>query len=215
MRDLGDVVHAAAEERHLAAIFGGHIQNLLQPVNRGAEAGDHQPPLGAIEDFFQARPHRAFAFGVAGPVDVGRIRHQQQHAALAVIGEGVQIEQLVVGGRGVHFEIAGVNDDAQRRGDGQRHRADDGVRDVDELDGERAELDPRAGLDLVQLGIVQHAVLFQAPLHQRQREGGAVDRHVDLAQQKRHRADVILVAVRQDQRADDARGSAPDKRNRA
>ena len=44
-------------------------------------------------------PHGALGFGVAGPVGIGRIRHQQQHAALAVIGEGVQIEQFVVGGR--------------------------------------------------------------------------------------------------------------------
>ncbi len=113
VRDLGDVDHAAAEKRHFAAVLGGHIQNLLQPVNGGAEAGNHQPPLGAIENVFQPRPHGALAFGVAGTIHVGRIRHQQQHAALAVLGQGVQIEQLVVGGRRIHFEIAGVNDDAR------------------------------------------------------------------------------------------------------
>ena len=122
MRDFSDVIHAAAEERHFAAILGGHIQDLLQPVNGRTEAGDHQPPLGAIKDFVQARAHGAFAFGVARPVDVGGVGHQQQHAALAVFGEGVQIERLVVGGRGIHLEIAGVNDDAERRGDRQRHR---------------------------------------------------------------------------------------------
>ena len=59
-----------------------------------------------------------------------------------------------------------------------------------------------AGLDLVQLGRIEHLVLFQAPLDQRQREGGAVHRNVDLRQQKRHAADVVFVAVGQDQAAD-------------
>ncbi len=65
-----------------------------------------------------------------------------------------------------------------------------------------ADFNALAGLHFVQLGIVQQAVLFQAPLHHRQREGRAINRHVDLAQQERHRADVIFVAMRQDQRAD-------------
>ena len=92
------------------------------------------------EHVLQARPHGAFAFGVAGTIDVGRIRHQQQHAALAVVGQRVQIEQLVVGGRRIDFEIAGVDDHAERRGDGQRDAAHDGVRDVDEFDRERPQL---------------------------------------------------------------------------
>ena len=42
VRDLGNVVHAAAEEGHFASVFGGEIQDLLQPVNGRAEAGDNQ-----------------------------------------------------------------------------------------------------------------------------------------------------------------------------
>ncbi len=112
VRDLGGVVHAAAEERDLAAVLLREIQNLLQAVDRRAEAGDHQAARRAHEQIFQARADGAFAFGVAGAVDVGRIRHQQQHAALAVFGQSVEIEELVVGGRGVDFVIAGVDDDA-------------------------------------------------------------------------------------------------------
>ena len=162
VRDLGDVQHAAPEKRHLAAVIGGKIQNLLQTVDGRAEARNHQALLGAVEDVFQARPHGAFAFRIARAVDVGGIRHQQQYAALAVFGQRVQIEQLVVGGRGVHFEIAGVNDDAQRRGDGQRHGADDGVRDVDELDRERPDLHFRARLDPVQFRLVQQTRVLPA-----------------------------------------------------
>ena len=96
--------------------------------------------LGAVEDVFEARPDGAFAFGVAGAVDVGRIGQQQQHAALAVVGERVQIEQLVIGGRRIDLEIAGMDDHAQRRRDGERDAAHDRMRDVDEFDSKRTEL---------------------------------------------------------------------------
>ena len=108
------VDHAAADERDLAAVFLGEIEDQLDAVDRGAEAGDDQAVFGAAEDLFQARADGAFAFGVAGAVDVGGIGEQQQDAALAVVGEGVQVEELVVGGGGVDFEIAGVDDDAER-----------------------------------------------------------------------------------------------------
>ena len=77
--------------------------------------------LGAAEDLFHARTDGALALGIAGAVGVGGIGEQQQDAALAVVGQGVEVEELVVGGGGIDFEIAGVDDDAERRGDGQRH----------------------------------------------------------------------------------------------
>ena len=115
--------HAAAEERDLAAVLRRQIENLLQAVDGRLKHEMTSRRSRANEQLFEPRPDRALALGVAGPVDVGRIRHQQQHAALAVIGERVQIEQFVVGGRRVHFEIAGVDDDAERGRDGQRHRS--------------------------------------------------------------------------------------------
>ena len=121
VRDLGDRDHAAAHQRDLAAEFLREIEDQLQAVNRGAEAGDEQAAFGAVENVFQARAHGALGIGIAGPVGIGGIGEQQQHAALAVIGQRVQIEQFVVGGGGVDFEIAGVDDDAERGGDGQRH----------------------------------------------------------------------------------------------
>ena len=42
-------------------------------------------------------------------------------------------------------------------------------------------------------------MLFQAAFDQRQRESGAIDRHVHLAEKERDAADVVLVAVGQDE----------------
>ena len=129
-------------------------------MNGRAEAGDDHAALGAAEDLFHARTHGALRFGVAGTVGVGGIREQQQHAALAVIGQRVQVEKFVVGGGGIDLEIAGVDDDAEGSRDGQGHGAHDRVRDVNELDLERADLDDLFGLDLDELRtLVQHRIL--------------------------------------------------------
>ena len=58
------------------------------------------------------------------------------------------------------------------------------------------------GCDLDEDGIALQVVLFQAPLDQRQREGGAVDRHFDIAQEIGNGADVVFVAVGEDEAAD-------------
>ena len=98
VRDFGRAHHAAAHEtppcgRYSAArsriCCRRWIEELKQEITSRRSA--------RLNDLFEARPHGALALGVAGPVRVGRIRKQQQHAALAVIGQRVQVEQLVVG----------------------------------------------------------------------------------------------------------------------
>jgi len=77
----------------------------------------------------------------------------------------VQVEEQVIGGRRIDFIIPGMDDHAQRCSDGQRHTAHQRVRDVDELDRERPQLQPVAGFDRVELDVVDHPVLFQTALH--------------------------------------------------
>ena len=164
---------------------------------RRREAGDEQLALGARENLLEACTHRAFAWRVARALDVGRILEQRQHALLAVLGEGVQIEEPVVGRRGIDLEVAGMDQHAHRRMDGQRHAVHQAMRHLDGIDGERPDLEALAGLDLVELGIIQQAMLFQLAFHIGQRELGAVDRDVELRQQPGQRADVVFVPVGQ------------------
>ena len=44
-----EVLFTPADEADLAPELLRHIQNLLQPVRRTAEAGDHEPPLRPVE----------------------------------------------------------------------------------------------------------------------------------------------------------------------
>src|SRR5260370_37291361 len=71
------------------------------------------------------------------------------------------------------------------------------MRDVYEFDLERADGDGLLRLDLDQPRLLFQTVLFQAPLHQGQRERRAVHRHVDLGKEVGHGSDVVLVAVGQ------------------
>ena len=116
-----------------------------------------------MEHFFEFCAHGALTRGVAGALNVGGILKQGKNPVLAVFGEGMQIKELIVSGRGVNFEIAGMNHHAQRSGDGQRHRAHDGVRDVNELNFEGSYFQCLTRLDGVEVSVVGDVVLFEAP----------------------------------------------------
>ena len=81
------------------------------------------------ENFVELAADGALAGRVSLALDVGGILKEREDAFFAVFGEGVQIEKLVVGGSGIDFEIAGVNDYAERRVDGERDAIDQAVRD--------------------------------------------------------------------------------------
>jgi hypothetical protein len=76
------------------------------------------------------------------------------------------------------------------------------VGDAYELDRERADLDDVARLHRLQpVGDIE-TVLFELRLEQREREGGAIDRTVEQRHHVRDAADVVLVAVGEDERLD-------------
>ena len=76
--------------------------------------------------------------------------------------------------------------------------------DADELDAKRPELEwAVVGVGLAQLRGLTDPVLVELRLHEPEREPRRHDRlDVDLAQQIRESADVVLVAVGQDDRTD-------------
>ena len=135
---------------------------------------------------------------------VGGVLQQRQNSALAVLGKGMQVEGFLVERGEIDLEVAGVNDDADGRFDGQRHAVHQRMGDADRLNGERpkGELFPRCNLD--QLGVIEQLVLFELAFDVGQRELGGVDRDLELAQDPRQAADVVFVAVGEDDAADAA-----------
>ena len=108
---------------------------------------------------------------------------------------------LAIDRRLIDLEIAGVHDDAGRRADGERDAVGHAVRHANELDLERSDRDAvaRPHGDERPPG---DAVLLQLGLDERERQRRRVDRSVHERHDVRHRADVVLVPVRQHERGD-------------
>jgi hypothetical protein len=116
------------------------------------------------------------------------------------LSEAGQVERFTVERRLIDLEVAGMDDDALRRVDGHGDTVRHAVRDADELNRERPDLDDVARLDGDQAGAVRDPVLVELRLHEGQRQRRAVERPVDERQHIGDRADVIFMAVRQYQR---------------
>ena len=86
--------------------------DLLQAVHVRGEGGEEDAPAARLEDAVQTAAHAALRAGRAGVLDVGRVGEQQQHAARAVLGEGLDVGPAAVDRRVVDLEVAGVDDDA-------------------------------------------------------------------------------------------------------
>ncbi len=195
------VVHGAADERDFASVLMCQFHGQPDAMNGRRKAGNEQPPLGLRENFIKLPAHRALARRVSFALNVGRILKQRQDALFAVFGEGVQIEKMVVGGRGIDFEIAGMNDDAQWSVNRERNAIHQAVGHVNGVDGEDADLEAFAGAHLAQIGVIEQAVLVELVLHVSQSKLRSPDRNIEFGKNPGQGADVVFVAVGEDDSA--------------
>ena len=199
--NLGGIVHGAAEECDLASVLVCELHREIDAVNGRREARDEKPALGVRENFVKFAANGAFTRRVPLALDVGGILKQRQHAVLAIFGKGVQVEEFVVGGRGIDFEIAGVDDDAEWRVDRERNAIDEAVRDLNGMDGKRSGLKALVGAHLAKVGVFEQAVLVEFVFDVGERELRAPYRNLEFRKHPGKRADVIFVAVGQDDAA--------------
>ena len=107
----------------------------------------------------------------------------------------MQIEKTVVGGSGIDFEIAGVNDHAQRSMNRQSHTIHQAVRHLNGMDRERAELEALVRPDFVQFGVVKQSMLFQFVFDIGEGELRAPNRNIQFAKDPWQGADMVLVPM--------------------
>jgi hypothetical protein len=200
--NLSGLHHGAADDGDFAVVLARQIEGDLDAKDGGREAGEEELLLGLREDFVEAGNDGAFAGRVAGALNIGRVLQQGEDAALAVLGEGVQIEGVVIERGKIDFEVAGVDDDADWRLDGQGHAIDQRMRDADGLDDERPEGEFALGLDLDELDFVEQLVLVELAFDVGQGKLGAVDGNFEFGENPGQAADVVLVAVSEDDAAD-------------
>ena len=194
-----DVVHhRSAEERDLAATTDRGVRDLLDAVQVRSEAGDDQAAIGVLA---HERPHRVthrrLRRGEARPFRVGRVGEQQPDATVHPrdLAEEREVRVPPVDRCEVELEVAGVDDRAggreERGGEAVRHR----VRDGDELAVERSDAAALAVEDGNERRPVDQTRFLDAIARHRERQRGAVDLQLHLAQQEREPAGVVLVRV--------------------
>ncbi len=133
-------------------------------------------------------------------------REQQVDATVAELGQAPDVGLQAVDRCVVELPVARVKDAAGRGLDREADRVRNRMRHADELDAERTEIDRTCvGIGLAQLGRAQEPMLVELRLDEAERQPRRPDlRDLHLAQEVRQRTDVILVGVRQDDRANRA-----------
>src|SRR5580765_4808332 len=113
------------------------------------------------EDLVELAADRAFAGRVSLAFDVSGILKEREDAFFAIFGKGVQVEEFVIGGSGVDFEITSMDDDTEWAVDGERDAIDETVRDLDGMNCESSKLDAFVGTHLTKIGVVEQTVFIE------------------------------------------------------
>lgn len=113
-----------------------------------------------------------------------------------------KVDHLALYRRTIDFEVARVYEGAGRRVNRYTNSIRDGVVHANHLNVHATEFYTLAGLHDVQLGLVVQVMLLELASNQANGERRTVDRHIKFLQQVWNRADVILVAVSDDQTFD-------------
>ena len=197
------VDHAAAAECHLAAIFHGQVDDLLDAVDVGCEGrNDDALVPGAGKQAAHTGGDLLFGGRKARTLGIGGVAQQGQNALLAVFGQGGQVGDAA-GQRGVvDLEVTGLDDGACRAVDGKGHRIRDGVVHMDGFHRKAAQLELLLGGDLHELGLACQAELFQLVPDEAAGQASTIDGQIELLQQIGDAADVVFVAVGDEQALD-------------
>ena len=197
------MLHAAAGQGHFPAGGDRLVDDLLHAVDVRGERRDDDPAVpGRLEETVEAVADGRLTGRIAGLDGVRGVREVTQDPFLAEFREPGEVDHAAVDRGGVDLEVARMDDGADLGGQREGQRVGDGVVDVDGLDLELAEGDGVPRLDLVEICGLEEAVLFEFAFDEADRERRAVDRLVDEFQKVREAADVVLVAVRDDDALD-------------
>jgi hypothetical protein len=203
-RDVDVLAHRAAHDADLPAHGDGDIDRLLHPVDVRSERRYEHTPLAQRHDLPECFPDDALRRRHPRPLRVRRVPEQEVDALVTEPREPSHVRFQPVDGRVVDLVVARVDDAARRRLEHDRDAIRDRVRHAHERDPKRAYLARRVvRMDLPKLRRAQQAVLVELRLHEPERQSGRPHfGHADLAQQVRQGADVVFVAVGQDDDAD-------------
>ena len=134
--DSHDIQHAPADYRDFPAILESGVNRLLQTVDVGRKTGNNDPVLRCPELLVKGFAHTTFAFGKARPFGIGAVGQHDQNAFVAQFGEPVKAGHLSIHRRMIDFEVAGMQNRADRCFQVNGHGIGDAVVHANKTDGE-------------------------------------------------------------------------------
>ena len=200
-RRAEEVLHAAPRDGDLPAVFFGSVYYLLHAVYVGGKCRDDNAPFFAAEQPVEADGKRAFARRVAGAFGVGAVAQKQTYPLAPQLRKAGKVDRVFANRGEIHLEIAGVEYPSHRgayaHGTGIRH----GMVHRDKFDFENAGADGVARVHAAEL-CVSDAVFGELAFDYPDGERSGIYRYAgEFLQKVGHRADVILMPVRDTERA--------------
>ena len=198
-RDAEDAVHRPPDDAHLPPGLERHLAERVEPRRIRREGrNEHTAGLARADDLEQSVAHPRFGAARLGVEHVGRIADHRQHALVA---DRLHLRRsrrrphlrLVV-----ELPVAGVEDAAERRVDDETVPFGNRVRHRGVAELEVAERQRPAHRDDVELDLLVDALLDQLAADEAGGERRRVQRHAEVGGEIGDRADMVLVAMRQD-----------------
>src|SRR4051812_44721561 len=170
----------------------------LEAGGVGGEGGDEDAAIGVLDHLVE--PHANAELGARGFLveHVGRIADQSEHAGIADRAKlrlGARVAKL---GIVVQLPVAGVEDAAKRRIDEQRIALGNRMGERNVPEAERAEPEVASEVYGVKLDPIEKPLLLELAGDQAGSERGGVERHAEIVGKIGNGADMILMAVGED-----------------
>jgi hypothetical protein len=195
-------VHERAAEQCDASIEANRIiDDLLDAWHVRCERRDDDAARGAREDVRKRFADDPFRRRMPGTFGVGGIGEHRKDAVFTDARNRRKVGGASVDGRLVEFEIARVEDRTERRRDRERTATGEAVIDMYELGFDITVAHDIARLHGDEFLIVEF-IISHLGADECERERRADDGDIEFAQQVGNAADVIFVAVRDEQRAE-------------
>ncbi len=143
-RHLHHALHGAADHHHLAPRSLCGIRDRAQPRDVGSKGGHGDPTLGRLHQFGDGLGDLGLRRRAPFPHRIGRIADQRQHAFVAEFPQPPLVGRHADDRRRIDFPVPGMQHGAGGSVDGQRMGLRYRMRDRNELDIERPEIDAAA-----------------------------------------------------------------------
>ncbi len=203
LRHRDVLLHAVPLDHNLAVILFGQPNQLLDAREKRREGCRNDPAGSRFKNFFKRFLHLRFGNLVSWHFGIRALRDQEQDALPAEVREPRNIGRALIDRRMVEFEVAGVDHRTDR---GFEHHADavgNVVVDVEKFHPKGTQRHLRFRGHDMDLGLAHLAEILLALEDDAAGQGRRIDRRVaEGVKQMRDRADVVVVAVGNDNAAD-------------